>query len=204
MHSLETLVEHMAVKIQTEPTGKEASLEYTQEQSKVDQVSPVLNKAEANHSDTPDERYAWQENPRSNFSENDSGWWLQQHICYEENQDDDRISFADKDKINAHTSDDSDTQIGAIHQRYTVQEAEGEYKSSVDMPNDPLLFFWRKGIDALIQIGVGLVRVINGEFAASVCSLEFIHTEFFFHGCVGSHSSGVGMKTTSEETEAID
>ena len=46
--------------------------------------------------------------------------------------------------------------VGAVHQRDTVHAAESQDETSVDSPDDLLLFLWREGIDVGIVHGIGV------------------------------------------------
>ena len=97
-------------------SGEETSLEDTKNETKWDHLSPGLQEAEGDHSDTPKDANCGQEDSWSNFSENDGGRWLQEDVGDEEHQDDRRVAEADQFEINTHTSDDSNTQVGTIHE----------------------------------------------------------------------------------------
>ncbi len=163
-------------------TREEASLKHTQYQSERDEIDPFSHKPEADHGDAPEEGDGWEENERSNFSQDHGSRWLQQNVGDEEEEDDDRVSVSDKDEVDTHTSDNRNTSICSIHQGHAVKETERKHQPSVNTPDDLLLLCWGKSLDASIVDFIG----VNGHL--SLGSLELINVEILLGGgCVGVH-----------------
>ena len=106
---------------------------------------PFLDEAEADHGGSPKDGDSREEDPRSDLSQDDGRWWLQQDVGDEEDENDDRVAFSDEFEVDTHTGDDGDTLlralvdalagvrvrqttycVGSVHERDTVHSSEGQ------------------------------------------------------------------------------
>jgi len=99
-----------------ELTGKETSLEDTQDKTKRKQCVPLLHKSEANHDRSPDNNNGRQENAGTKLAEDNGGRRLQSNVCNEEQEHNETVSFAGELQINTHTSNHGNTKVGSVHE----------------------------------------------------------------------------------------
>ena len=59
---------------------EETSLKNSENDTKRDQLVPLLDKAEADHCDAPQYRDRWEKCARSQLSQHDGGWRLEKHV----------------------------------------------------------------------------------------------------------------------------
>jgi hypothetical protein len=136
---------------------EETSLEDSKDDAKGDQLVPLRDEAEANHGGSPKDGDGREECARSDLAQDDGGGRLQQDVGDEEDENDDRVAFSDELEVDAHSGDDCDTRVGAVHQRDAVHASECQDQASVDSPDDLLLLLRGEGIDGIVVDDVGVI-----------------------------------------------
>ena len=87
---------------------EEAGFEDTEEKTERNHDLPGLDKSEEDHDNAPENADSGQERTRADLAQNNGSRWLQEDVCEEEHQHDDRVALADQFEIDGHSGNGRD------------------------------------------------------------------------------------------------